>query len=76
MTNLIKDIEAFCATHEMSESQFGVMTLNDKNLGPRIRGDGGKRPRRLWPETEARVRREMATYRPGQSARQAKGEAA
>lgn len=64
MTNLIQDIEAFCTTHEMSKSQFGVMALNDKNLVPQLRGESGKRPRRLWPETEAKVRREMATYLP------------
>ena len=64
MSNLLQDIEAFIATHGMSESQFGVMALNDKNLIPQLRGDNGKRPRRLWPETEAKVRHEMARYRP------------
>lgn len=63
MSNLLDDIDAFIATHGLSESQFGVSALNDKNLVPDLRGDKGKRPRRLWPETEAAVRRFMATYR-------------
>ncbi|GLI99156.1 hypothetical protein [Sphingobium sp. BS19] len=68
MSNLLTDIKAFCSTHHMSESQFGVMTLNDKNLVSQLKGEGGKRPRRLWPETEAKIRREMATYRPAERA--------
>lgn len=64
MSTLLNDIEAFIATHEMAESQFGVAALNDKNLVPDLRGERGKRPRRLWPETEASVRRFMSTYRP------------
>lgn len=71
MSNLLEDIQAFCSTHEMSESQFGVMALNDKNLVPQLRGENGKRPRRLWPETEARVRHEMAKYRPANQERAA-----
>jgi hypothetical protein len=61
MATLIDDIEAFIKTHGLSERQFGVLALNDKNLIPDLRGE---RPRRLWPETEAKVRRFMATYLP------------
>lgn len=68
MSNLLQDIEAFCQVHELSESQFGIMALNDKNLIPQLKGEGGKRPRRLWPETEAKVRRTMATYLPERAA--------
>jgi len=68
MSNLLQDIEAFCQVHELSESQFGTLALNDKNLIPQLKGDNGKRPRRLWPETEARVRSWMASYRPAQVA--------
>lgn len=64
MSTLFQDIEAFCETHKLKESQFGVLALNDKNLLADLRGEGDKRPRRLWPETEAKVRRFMATYRP------------
>jgi hypothetical protein len=68
MSPLLNDIATFCATHGMSERQFGEMVLKDKNLVPQLRGENGKRPRRLWPETEAKVRREMAAYRPQASA--------
>lgn len=64
MSTLLEDIEAFIATHGLSESQFGVSAINDKNLVPDLRGERRERPRRLWPETEAAVRRFMATYRP------------
>lgn len=64
MSNIIADIDAFIQVHGLSESQFGTLALNDKNLIAQLRGDGRSRPRRLWPETEARVRRFMATYRP------------
>jgi hypothetical protein len=64
MSTLLEDIDAFLDTHKLADSQFGVLAVNDKNLVPDLRGERGKRPRRLWPETEAAVRRFMATYRP------------
>lgn len=64
MSTLIDDIAAFIDVHSLTERRFGEMALNDKNLVPQMRGDNGQRPRRLWPETEAAVRRFMATYRP------------
>lgn len=67
MHSLLSDIEAFCTTHKLAESSFGLQALDDKNLIPDLRGDKGKRPRRLWPETEGKVRRFMATYRPTQA---------
>lgn len=68
MHSLLSDIEAFCTTHGMAESNFGLQALDDKNLIPDLRGDKRGRPRRLWPETEAKVRRFMATYRPESAA--------
>lgn len=62
MATLLEDIAAFIATHDLSESQFGVLALGDKNFIPDIRGDKRPRPRRIWPETEAKVRRFMVTY--------------
>lgn len=59
MSTLLNDAEAFAATHSLSDSQFGVLAVNDKNFLRDLR-DG----RRLWPETEAKVRTFMATYRP------------
>lgn len=57
--SILSDIEAFCGTHELSEWQFGEKALNDRHFIRQLR-EG----RRTWPETEAKVRRFMATYRP------------
>lgn len=59
MSTLLEDVEAFIGTHELSDSQFGVSAMNDKNFVRDLRNG-----RRLWPETETKVRRFMATYRP------------
>jgi hypothetical protein len=67
-SNLLADIEAFCATHEIAESTFGRDAVNDWKFIGDLRGAPGKRPRRVWPETEAKVRRFMATYKPSQAA--------
>lgn len=56
---LLDDIKAFCATHDLSIWQFGEMSMNDKSFVKNL--DDG---RRIWPETEAKVRRFMATYKP------------
>lgn len=63
MSTLLEDVELFIVTHGITERKFGEDALNDKNFIPQLRGDKG-RPRRLYPETEAKVRRFMATYRP------------
>lgn len=65
---IVADIEAFIAQHDMAESTFGREALGDWRLLPELRGDNGRRPRRLWPETEAKVRDFMASYRSDQSA--------
>ncbi len=59
METLISDIAAFCKTHDLSKWQFGLLALNDKPFVGQIENG-----RRIWPETEAKVRRFMATYRP------------
>lgn len=64
---LLSDIEAFVATHGMAESTFGREALGDWKLIDDMRGKGRARARRLWPETEAKVRRFMSTYRPEQA---------
>jgi hypothetical protein len=61
---LIDDINAFCETHGLSIWQFGEMAMNDKSFVAQIRGSDERPPRRIWPETEAKVRRFMATYKP------------
>lgn len=63
MSDLLQDVEAFIETHNLAESRFGLDALNDKNLVRDLRDN-----RRMWPETEAKVRRFMATYRPAQDA--------
>jgi hypothetical protein len=64
MSTLSDDIAAFIQTHSMTDRQFGLAALNDPHLVANIMGRKGSRPRRLWPETEAKIRRFMATYRP------------
>lgn len=58
MEKLIADIDAFCAAHDMARSTFGKLALNDKPFVARIASG-----RRIWPETEARVRAFMAAYK-------------
>lgn len=58
MNPLLVDIEAFIETHGLAPSRFGVAALNDNHLIRDLR-----RGRRLWPETERRVRLFMATYK-------------
>jgi hypothetical protein len=58
MSTLLSDIEAFLATHTMSATRFGHDALGDRHFVKQMRGG-----RRVWPETEAKVRRFMATYR-------------
>lgn len=57
MSNLVHDIEAFCATNGLSPWQFGLLALNDKPFVKQLK-DG----RRVWPDTEAKVRDFMAKY--------------
>lgn len=57
MENLIADIEAFCRLHGMAESQFGLLSLKDKNFIAQLRGG-----RDLRLSTVARVRRFMSEY--------------
>jgi hypothetical protein len=61
---LLDDIKAFCTTHGLSIWQFGEKAMNDKSFVKSLEADP---PRRIWPETEAKVRRFMATYRPDAS---------
>lgn len=57
METLIQDIAAFCAQNGISETRFGDLALNDKPFVKQVR-EG----RRLWPETERKVRDFMAAY--------------
>lgn len=63
MNTLLSDIEAFLATHQMPHTRFGEDALSDRRFVKQLR-EG----RRVWPETEAKVRTFMATYRPQSAA--------
>lgn len=58
MTDLFREIAAFCARHEMAPTRFGELALNDKPFVSQLQNG-----RRCWPETEAKVRHFMVTYR-------------
>lgn len=57
--SLIAEIEGFLKRTGMAESAFGRAAVNDWAFVRDLRAG-----RRVWPETEAKVRRFMATYRP------------
>lgn len=63
-STILSEIEAFVDAHNMADSTFGREALGDWRLIDELRGKNRSRPRRLWPETEAKVRHFMATYRP------------
>ncbi|MDR6850332.1 hypothetical protein J2Y57_003566 [Sphingomonas sp. BE137] len=56
---LLAEVDAFLKRTGMAESAFGRNAVNDWKL---LRSMRAEKPRRLWPETEARVRQFMATY--------------
>ncbi|PTQ13549.1 hypothetical protein CLG96_01990 [Sphingomonas oleivorans] len=58
-TPLIDAIDEFVAHHRMSPITFGRKALSDPHFVGQLRAG-----RRVWPETEAKVRHFMATYRP------------
>lgn len=62
MTTLLEDIKAFCADHGLAPTKFGEAALNDKPFVGQLEAG-----RRVWPETEAKVRRFMAEYQPDTS---------
>jgi hypothetical protein len=59
MASLLDEIKTFCGTHNLSIWQFGEMAMNDKSFVKSLE-DG----RRCWPETEAKARKFMVSYRP------------
>jgi hypothetical protein len=63
MTALLSDIEAFIAAHKMAPTAFGDAALSDRHFVRQLR-EG----RRVWPETEAKVRTFMESYQPQQAA--------
>jgi hypothetical protein len=61
---ILREIEVFLATHEMAESTFGRRAVGDWKFVKELRGDDSRPPRRLWPETEQKVRHFIAKYKP------------
>jgi hypothetical protein len=56
-------INAFLAGHRMAAATFGRLALNDPGFITQYR-----KGRRVWPETEARIRKFMSEYQPTQVA--------
>lgn len=61
---LLSDIEAFVAAHEITERRFGELALNDKNFVSDVR----ERGRSPSLNTVEKIKRFMMTYRPDQDA--------
>lgn len=61
MSNLLQDIETFLETHKasLSATAFGDSAMGDRHLVRQLRTG-----RRIWPETEQKIRRFMASYNP------------
>jgi hypothetical protein len=63
---LLNDIEAFLSEHdEISPTALGDRALGDRHFVRQVRAG-----RRVWPETEAKVRRFMADYEAGPPSRE------
>ncbi len=54
---IIREIDSFLKAHQIAESYFGRKAANDWKLVRQLRAG-----RRLWPDTEARIRAFMASY--------------
>lgn len=58
---LLTDIEAFLEENGMGPSYFGKRAVGNSELVERLRGG-----RRVWPDTEAKIRAFMQTSRASQ----------
>ena len=56
--SLLSDIQTFLNRYGMAESTFGRAAVNDWKLVSSLRSG-----RRVWPETEAKIRQFMQQYR-------------
>ena len=56
---LLDEIDTFVRINQLSESAFGRLAVNDWKLLRQLRAG-----RRMWPDTEDRVRTFMAGYQP------------
>lgn len=60
--HLLRDIDTFCAEHDLTPAKFGVLAVNDWRFVNDLRGVNRARPRRVWPETEDVIRSFMKAY--------------
>jgi hypothetical protein len=57
MSTILQDIELFMEEYGLGATTFGDKAMGDRHLVRQLRAG-----RRLWPETEAKVRKFMAEY--------------
>jgi 2,4-dienoyl-CoA reductase-like NADH-dependent reductase (Old Yellow Enzyme family) len=69
--NIAEQVEAFLLEHSISPVTFGREAMKDPHFVRDLRNG-----RRLWPETETKVRRYMAEYVPAADRMQAQDQAA
>lgn len=50
-TDLLSEIETYMARHDIGEHRFGMLAVSNGRLVERLR-----KGRRIWPETEQKVR--------------------
>jgi hypothetical protein len=63
MGTLLEDIDQFLAKHKVGAATFGDLAMKDRHLVRQLRSG-----RRLWPETEQKIRTFMAEYKPASPA--------
>ena len=56
--HLLCDIEEFLSRQELAPTRFGELALSDRHFVRQLRAG-----RRVWPETEEKVRKFMRDYR-------------
>jgi hypothetical protein len=59
MTNIVSEIDEFLASTGMKPTAFGDRVMRDRHLVRQLRNG-----RRIWPETEQKIRIFMAEYKP------------
>ncbi|MPW00431.1 hypothetical protein GDY84_07620 [Bombella apis] len=56
-TKFLRDVDEFLATHSLAPTKFGLLVMNDGKFISDV-----KRGRRIWAETEEKVRIFMREY--------------
>lgn len=59
MKSTLEQIEQFILDHKMGASTFGLLAKNERHLVFELR-----KGRRMWPETEEKIKSFMASYEP------------